>query len=183
MKTSNPNQSDKPEIILTYKGFLTFDLVNAILTSLEPKLKEIETNIQTRKRLYSVLTECLQNIAHHGDEMHKQQATETSDRTTHLQVISDADSYKIQTENTILNNKIQDLDEWLDAVNELSSEELHHFYKKMLDKGVISEKGTAGLGYLDIARKSGNPFKYHFRKVNTEYSIFHLEIIVLKGAG
>ena len=38
------------------------------------------------------------------------------------------------------------------------------------------EKGGAGLGIIDLARKSGNKLNYEFNKVSNEYSFFCLTI-------
>ena len=36
----------------------------------------------------------------------------------------------------------------------------------------MSKKGGAGLGFIDIARKSGNKLEYHFEKINDDYYFF-----------
>jgi nitrate reductase assembly molybdenum cofactor insertion protein NarJ len=168
-----------PEIMLTFKGSVTYDLVSALLTSIEPKLHHLESHLPTRKRLYNVLVECLQNVAHHSDDV----ATNDEDlngKVTLLLVTSERDSYCVQTGNTILNSKVDDLKEWLEVINTLSPDELKTAYKKILDQGEPSAKGTAGLGFIDIARKSGQKFVYNFQRMNNDYSIFSFVINVPK---
>ena len=50
------------------------------------------------------------------------------------------------------------------------------YYQKILSDGERSSKGTAGLGMIDIARKSGNKLEYEFVDVNEYYDFFCLNV-------
>lgn len=166
------------KIMLTFKGEATYDLVNSLLVSIEPKIRFWENNVSVRKKLYSVLVECLQNMVHHSDCVGP--ASSDSGKVTLLVLTSEKECYSVHTGNSIQNSKISELREWLDVINLLSPEELKNSYKKILDKGELSEKGTAGLGFLDIARKSGQKLKYNFQRINDDYSIFSFSIKIPK---
>jgi hypothetical protein len=60
-------------------------------------------------------------------------------------------------------------------VNQCNKEELKNLYQGILSDGELSEKGTAGLGMIDIARKSGQKLGYDFHPVNEKYSFYSLE--------
>jgi hypothetical protein len=167
-------------IMLTFKGEATYDLVNALLVSIEPKIHVWESDTRVRKRLYSVLVECLQNMVHHGDSIDSVPKVGDSGKITLLMLTSEKECYCVHTGNSIRNKKIDELREWLDVINLLSPDELRSSYKKILDKGDLSEKGTAGLGLLDIARKSGQKLNYHFQRINDQYSIFSFSIKIPK---
>jgi len=38
--------------------------------------------------------------------------------------------------------------------------------------GILSPQGGAGLGFIDIRRKTGNPLDYSFVKIDEETSFF-----------
>ena len=40
--------------------------------------------------------------------------------------------------------------------------------------GELSSKGGAGLGLIDIAKKTGNKFEYHFLPIDDNFSFFIL---------
>jgi len=40
----------------------------------------------------------------------------------------------------------------------------------------MSEKGTAGLGMIDIARKSGKELEYNFSSLNDNLTFFSLSV-------
>jgi hypothetical protein len=167
-------------IILTYKGEATYDLVNALLATLHGKIDTLEKDINIRKRLYSIVTESLQNIVHHADVIENLPGLPDHGRLTLLLVTSDADCYSVKTGNSILSKKADELREWLDTLNCLSDEELKGAYRAMLDKGELSNKGTAGLGFLDMLRKSGQKLSYDFRAINDTYSVFSFSVNIPK---
>ena len=49
---------------------------------------------------------------------------------------------------------------------------LDDMYKKQLREGILSPKGGAGLGFIDIRRKTGNHLDYSFVKIDKETSFF-----------
>ena len=55
-------------IILLYKGELTFDLVTSMIATLEERLEELEENRKVKKKFYNVSTECIQNLYYHLDD-------------------------------------------------------------------------------------------------------------------
>ena len=82
------------------------------------------------------------------------------------------------TGNFIPNSKINTIQSKLDNINALDKDGLKKLYKEILYNGEFSDKGTAGLGFVEIARKTGQKLSYEFHKVNDEYSYFTFQIRV-----
>jgi hypothetical protein len=49
-------------------------------------------------------------------------------------------------------------------------------YKKQIKEGKLSPKGGAGLGLIDIARKTGETLNYHFLQLDDNNYFFILEV-------
>ena len=49
-------------------------------------------------------------------------------------------------------------------------------YKKQIKEGKISEKGGAGLGLIDIARKTEEPLEYQFLQLDQDTFFFILKV-------
>ena len=64
----------------------------------------------------------------------------------------------------------------LQKINSLDKEHLREYYREVLGNGAITEKGTAGLGMIDIARKSGNKLEYEFLEIDKYFSFFSLNV-------
>ncbi len=48
----------------------------------------------------------------------------------------------------------------MEQINNLDKDGLKDLYKEIIKNTTISEKGGAGLGFVDMARKSGQPLEY-----------------------
>ena len=168
---------DDENIILSFKGVVTADLLSSVLHIMESKLKFLEESPRVKKKVFNVLVECLQNLYHHTDANADVESPIESDANSALLVIvREKGKFYIRTGNFIDNAKIYDLEDRLATINGLNQQELKVLYRDHLNQSVISSKGTAGLGMIDIARKSGNKLDYDFLKVDEDSSFFCLNV-------
>jgi hypothetical protein len=86
----------------------------------------------------------------------------------------DHEEYVVTTGNVIANEKVPELQRLLSNINTMDKEGLKDLYKTQIREGRISEKGGAGLGFIDIARKTGNPLTFNFLDINENFSFFVL---------
>jgi Family of unknown function (DUF6272) len=163
-------------IIFVYQGEVTADLVSSILHMMENKLDGDGEDKKIKKKVFNVMVECLQNVYHHLDSLDvSEKAGEINDRTALLMIGKEEKDYYVITGNHIVNDRIGDIKRKLERVNNSDKEELKALYQEILSNEPMSEKGTAGLGMIDIARKSGQKLGYDFHPVNDKYSFFSLE--------
>jgi hypothetical protein len=166
-------------IILMYKGELTFDLVTSMISTLEERLEELEQNRKVKKKFYNVATECIQNLYYHLDEVNADEIKiSTYDANSALVLIAARKRfYSLQTGNYIPNHNIEKVKARLDEINTVAPDELRALYKKVLNEQEFSDKGTGGLGFIDIARKTGGQkLRYKFQPVNDEISYFTFQV-------
>lgn len=164
------------EILLSYKGDISSDLITDVLEIIESKLNEKSVNSKIRKRIYNTLVECLQNIYHHLDELPANDDVLFNGRFALFLVSKVNEEFRISVGNFIKSEKIQVLTDRLDQINSLSREELKSLYKLILNNHDFSEKGGGGLGMLDIAKKTGSKLEYDFYDYKDDYSFYSLSI-------
>jgi len=122
------------------------------------------------------LVECLQNLYHHIDK-NPNDINRDENEMNSLFIIAKSDcDYTITTGNYMKTAEVLSLKEKLDLINGMSKEELKEFYKHILNEGTMSTKGTAGLGMIDIARKSGQELQYEFTPINENLTFFNLSV-------
>ncbi len=167
---------NKGEVLLAYKGSITSELINDVLEAVEEKLEQGNEVSLTRKKLYNVLVESLQNLYHHIEETHEGINENLDPKFGILVVQKENDLYKVSTGNFINSNKIKFLKEKIDKINSLSRDELKDMYKFILNHQKLSAKGGGGLGLVDIARKTGHKLEYAFYNYNGNYYFFNLTI-------
>lgn len=171
----NLNQGD---VLLAYKGGITSDMINNVLEVVESKLDGADEIPKIRKKIYNILVESLQNLYHHIDSLPEDMKGEFEEKFGVVVITKLNDEYKITVGNFIKSDKTNFLKDKLDKINSLSPEELKDMYKFILNHQRLSEKGGGGLGFVDIARKSGKKLDYSFDEYNDEYSFYNLDIFV-----
>lgn len=174
------DKMERNNIMLSFKGDITSELLTSILQIMETKLDNMQEEPKTKKKVYNVLVECLQNLYHHMDDI-PTSGMKTSDgqdliRSAIFMIGKVENQYTIITGNYIRTANVDSLRKRLDEINKLSKDELKDYYKTVLNNGEMSLKGGGGLGMIDIARKTGQKLNYHFMQVDDSHSFFSLNI-------
>jgi len=165
-------------IILSFKGVFTAELLTSILNILEGKMVRLEIPLKKKRRVYNILVECFQNLYHHIELITSTDFAEMEQKTALILVKQEGDKFIVSTGNFIDARLISDLRSKLDHVNSLDEEGLRDLYREKLSDEERSSKGTAGLGFIDIARKSKNKLEYTFVDVNDKMSFFCLNVLI-----
>lgn len=164
MKSKNVN--------LVYEGEITHQITKAFTSLTESKMLREEEPNSVQKKVFHVMVECLQNISKHAIP---EANSAPKDEGRGIFMISKGDAeYLITTGNTIPTQKIEGLKMMLENINSLDKMGLKKLYKQQIREGRLSEKGGAGLGFIDIAKKTGRPLEYHFLTINENESFFVL---------
>ena len=166
----------KGDVIMAYKGSITSELINDVLEGVEKKLDETHEESKTRKKIYNVLVESMQNLFHHIEEYHEGVDEDLDPKFGVLVIEKENGLYKVTTGNFVNSTKIKFLKEKIDKINSLTKDELKDMYKFILNHQKLSAKGGGGLGLVDIARKTGNKLEYAFYNYNNNYYFFNLTI-------
>ncbi|MFN8207140.1 MAG: SiaB family protein kinase [Bacteroidales bacterium] len=165
-------------VVLSYKGNITTEMINSTLESIETIIGEGEQEGKLRKKVYNVLVESLQNLYHHTDELPDELRATYHEKFGVVVISKDENGIRITTGNFIPSARIKFLKDKIDKINSLSQEELKDMYKFILNHQKLSEKGGGGLGLVDIARKTGNKLEYNFINVNNDFYFFNLNILI-----
>ena len=161
-------------LMFAYRGQVTGDNSVALLTLLEKEMEFSEFSLLGRKRLFMFVLENLQNITRHG--------TKAGDEVTSLVVYNKtADGYTVSTGNALKKRDVKELRQNLEKINSLDPDMIREVYRNMLQDSNIGHKGGAGLGLIEMARKTGNKLDYDFLPINNTYSYFILSKTVDAG--
>ncbi len=160
----------KHEITLAYEGEMNHQLMKVFTGIAMGRMLEDNEKIPVSKRVYHVMIECLQNISRHA--FHTDQSTQEDLNHGILIISKDPQHYLITTGNIVELEKIEELTRFLEKINSIDKKELDDLYRYQLKEGSISKKGGAGLGFIDIKRKTGNNLDFHFLPVDRNYSFF-----------
>jgi len=169
LKTFSEYDFDGLEYI--YRGQFDKSITDQILSLAEKDLDATGEKDSIKRRIFFIMVEGLQNITRHQDEVEN-----TEDELQGIFIIQRMkDEYIITTGNIIENEHIESLKEKLETINSLEIGELKKHYLTQLRNGRLSDKGGAGLGLIEMARRSGNQLIYDFKPVNDEISFFYFQ--------
>lgn len=152
-----------------YKGLFNATLTDKILSLSETNMNITEESSKTQKRVYFVMVESLQNITRHQDVHQSQQ------NHSFFVVQNTRGEYNLTSANVVEDDKVEHLRQSIDKINSLNADELKDYYKYVLENTGLSDKGGAGLGLIEMARKSGNKLSYSFNKENESNSFFYFK--------
>ena len=164
------------DIMLIYEGEVNQDITKTFTTMTQKNLEDGDTSLPIKKRVYHVMVECLQNIGKHSDNA--ESGLPEVPGTGIFMVSKSTDGYFVVTGNPIANSRIEEITEMIETVNKMDKDEIKAYYKKKILESRISDKGGAGLGFIDIVKKTGNKIEFHFRKINDIASFFIMKTYI-----
>ncbi len=160
------------ELLLVFRDEMTNDTVHDLLAIAEIKMKGASGEKKLIRRVFNVLVECVQNIVNHADVS----PVKKLNQAAILVIGKGIDHYFVITGNLIRNERIETLKEIIDLINGLSPEVIRDYYTEKMKVAEFSAKGGAGLGLLDISRRSGRKLEYDFRPVDDNFSYFSFKV-------
>lgn len=160
---------EKYTLTYVYRGVFDPNLTDKILALAETNMNMIGEVSKTQKKVYFVMVESLQNITRHQDVGQKQ------DNQAFFIVQNKDGKYGMASGNVIENTNISSLQQKLDKVNSLDPDALKAYYKDVLENTGLSDKGGAGLGLIEIARRSGSKLFYEFKQLSEKLSYFYFK--------
>ena len=160
---------------LIYKGELNHQITKLFTSMAEKKIAQTAKEKTLRMKVFHIMVECLQNINKHSDDY--------DDPVYRIgnglfYVGEKENSYFVITGNKINNDKIEPLKRRIDMLNKLTREELFDLHKNQMQYGFLSERGGAGLGLIDIVRKTGEKLVYFFTPLDENSKFFLLKVTI-----
>jgi len=128
----------------------------------------------TRKASF-LLIESFQNVIKHGI-LEKTGVHELQYNKEFFQIKILEDRIIISSANVIKEEQAQFLDDKISQINALDREDLRNLRNEILAHGELSEKGGAGIGLIEMVRKTGLPLLYKIKYLKKGFSLLFLSI-------
>ena len=156
---------------LVYLGEFSHGITKMFTSMAESDMEKQSEERSVQRKVFHVMVETLQNMNKHSDEIRERKIG------SGLFIIGKKlDTYYVITSNMVARKHKDALEKSLITVNNATQEELKEMYKKQIKEGQLSEKGGAGRGLIDIARKTGETLDYQFLQLDDENYFFILKV-------
>ena len=86
--------------------------------------------------------------------------------------------YYVITGNVVRSNEVNNLENSIEELNKMDKIELDDLHKKQIQTGELSLKGGAGIGLIDIIRKTGEKYAYQFIRLDETFHFFVLKATI-----
>jgi hypothetical protein len=158
------------KINFAYEGEISHEITKAFSSLAESHIAIENESSTIQKKVFHVMVESLQNISKHSAE--RKDTSSIVDGQGIFLISKSNNEYNITTGNVVNNEEIPRLQETLNGINTANKKSLNERYKERIKKGKLSEKGGAGLGFIDIVRKTNEKLIYSFVNINENKSYF-----------
>jgi hypothetical protein len=166
---------EEDKLLIAYSG-LVVDTITVPLVNLNENLLSDDPSLYKASRKTSFLiTEAFQNIVRHKmdeDDL----AEEVSEYKDFFMVKVNDERVLIASVNIVKNEVTEFLEDRITHLNSLDQDELKELRQNILRHSVLSEKGGAGLGLIEIIRKSQLPLHKKFIPLNENQSLMILQL-------
>jgi hypothetical protein len=163
---------------LLYNGSFSDSITMKFIELSEYNLSANVSLSKIRNRVSFLMAECFQNIVRHGEGSKIKNSKE--DLPGFFSTKNTGNTYFITSGNLIDKKNIERLESQLKKVNSLSKDELKELYRKVMGTEGFTEHGGAGLGLIEMARKSGYKIEYSFTEFDNSFSYFYNQIKLAK---
>ena len=158
------------DLSIIYEGHFDQEITKAVLAMVEKNFSNDDIGEMTKKRVFNIMVEILQNICKH-------QSSDEKGASIFI-VGKENEDFSLISGNTLQTVNREKIAAMLDHINTHDKDGLKTLYKEAKLKSVISDVGGAGLGFIDIARKSGNKLSYCIRKIDEKESFFIFKSVI-----
>jgi len=159
-------------IILSFKGAVSQEILVEIGQIIRNKFG-VDKSL---KKIFSVFVEMSQNIMHYSSER-VINPRDGKDVGVGIILFKEYENSFLLTSGNQLRNSIgQRVTSKIDKINELNKDELKELYIEQRRKPQEDESKGAGLGLIEIARKSAHKINYKITEINDESSFLVMNV-------
>jgi hypothetical protein len=150
-------------------------MIDTLLTEFKEASQQYDLKFKTYKKLVTVMIESLENIYKYSDEYISFLETVKEYFPT-FSINKNSHTIQVVTSNPIRNQHVDILRSHIECVNGKSRDELKQLYFETITNGKFSKKGGAGLGFIEMAKTSGNNLEYSFDPISDEFSLYTFKV-------
>lgn len=160
-------------VLFDFNGVMTQNSVVTIAKTVENKLiKAVEDESRVRS-IFEIIVEMMQNIlSYSADSINLGNNMFESRGSLFISFQTRDKHYNIHSGNYVYKQKQEGLKKNLDEVNAIALDEIKNVYKeRRRERRRVHSRG-AGLGFLDMVRKSKNRLEYSFKDTDEDDKVY-----------
>ncbi len=159
--------------VLHFKGKLTFERIGILLNDLKNSKEAFNIHPVLYKKLLTLMIEVLENVLKYKDYFddyaaaNPQYLPEFELKLTDRGFVLKASNPVLKKDRTIITRKIN-------QINSSSKEQLRKIYRDTITNGMFTDKGGAGLGFIEMAKVADKDLEFNFHPATGDYLIYEI---------
>ena len=165
------------EVIMTYSGYMSLGLLTSIASVLKQQIEQDHLPKKVMRNIFSVFVEQYENVVRYSDDQIEDEGKDDV-RYGIMAISKKNESYILNCGNVIKSaERVTLLRERLNSLKNMSEDDLKAYYKQKLIADTEEGSKGAGVGLIEIARKSSE-FDFDFIDLSDGTSFFLLRSIL-----
>ena len=163
-------------IIFSFSGPMSHEIIEGIGSAIRVKIGEgTDGDRKAALKVFAIFVEQVENVINYSVE----KDSEDSQLSFGIVVIGKKDgSFFISGGNKIYTQKVPTLRTNLEKLTLMNKDELKVYYKEKRKAAKEGDSKGAGIGFIEMARKSTKPIEYSFEEIDKDYSFFTIKISI-----
>ncbi len=167
---------ERDGIIFSFSGPMSHEIIEGIGSAIRAKIGEGDDgDKRAALKVFSIFVEQVENVINYSAEKNPADSA----MSFGIVVVGKKDGlFFISGGNRIENSRQNKLEEYLIKLAAMDKNELKIYYKERRRAGRDEDSKGAGIGFIEMARKSCKPLEFNFQKIDGEYSFFTIKISI-----
>lgn len=175
LSLSIANRMIEKQRLLEFGGCTNKELHIQIIESAERQLIEFGECTRIRKRVINVLIECLGNITFHA---YRPDTGTIPFFKAAVAISKNGNKYIIDTTNLVTPDQVAALKTDIDRLNSMAFHQLTDHYINTLNTDRPTCSPGAGLGLIEMARRSKQKLHYQFQQLDLGLQLFSFQVTI-----
>jgi len=162
------------KVLFSFSGMISQSLTTLMIESVKDQFESTGNDHKVVRSIFHIAIEQLQNIMSYAEGRNILEGNRyVSPGILVIGYNDEKQKYFISTSNEVLQQDKEKISSKIDYVNSLSREELRKELRAKLRSAVDKHDRGAGLGFIEIAKKSSEKLEYGFERED-EKDYFHI---------
>lgn len=170
-------QFEEANIQICFNGPLSHSIIEELGLAVRRYLENETSGSDKMMDVFAVYIEQTQNVRNYAQSKIAQ-LTSSIYNTITLMIGREESHYVVMSGNVVHQDDVAALIRKIDQLRELDAAGLKALYKEQRRKPVIEGASGAGLGLIDMARKTSQPLAYEVQKIDNNTAFFTLKAVV-----
>lgn len=168
----------KDGIIFSFVGPISQDVVEGIGSVLREKMETEDINSNTSLKVFAIFVEQMQNVINYSVDRVPENNFDSHISFGMIIVGQNEGKYFIIGGNRVSNVQKERIEKKLSILSNMDKQELRAYYREQRKIDPDEYSKGAGLGFIEMAKKSTEPLEYNFEPIDEENSYFTIKTIV-----